>query len=87
MSADAKVTILKLILENKDTLFGQFSESLTKVDKERKWNEIADEAKALGVMGSGKAWSYLRDIIWQNWRRRAVVSLVNLLTIYTPMPF
>ncbi|KAF2895975.1 hypothetical protein ILUMI_10199 [Ignelater luminosus] len=45
----AKITILTRIRENKETLFGKFSEKLTKEDKDKKWKEITDEAKSLGA--------------------------------------
>ncbi|KAF2883832.1 hypothetical protein ILUMI_22334 [Ignelater luminosus] len=52
--------------------FGKFSEKLTKEDKDKKWEEITDEAKSLGVIGGAKSWTYLRDTTWQNWRKSAL---------------
>ncbi|KAF2882182.1 hypothetical protein ILUMI_24008 [Ignelater luminosus] len=45
----AKITILTQIRENKEMLFGKFSEKLTKEDKDKKWEEITDAAKSLGA--------------------------------------
>ncbi|KAF2890934.1 hypothetical protein ILUMI_15240 [Ignelater luminosus] len=55
----AKTTTLTQIRENKEMLFGKFSEKLTKEDKDKKWEEITDEAKSLGVIGGAKSWTYL----------------------------
>ncbi|KAF2891034.1 hypothetical protein ILUMI_15139 [Ignelater luminosus] len=67
----AKITILTRIRENKEMLFDKFSEKLTKEDKDKKWEEITDEAKSLGVIGGARSWTYLRDTTWQNWRKTA----------------
>ncbi|KAF2892591.1 hypothetical protein ILUMI_13583 [Ignelater luminosus] len=45
----AKITMLTRIRENKEMLFGKFFEKLTKENKDKKWNEITDEAKSLGA--------------------------------------
>ncbi|KAF2883266.1 hypothetical protein ILUMI_22908 [Ignelater luminosus] len=48
----AKITILTRIRENKEMLFGKFSEKLTKEDKDKKWEEITDEAVSWGSNSS-----------------------------------
>ncbi|KAF2892761.1 hypothetical protein ILUMI_13413 [Ignelater luminosus] len=58
-------------------LFGKFSKKLTKEDKDKKWEEITDEAKSLGVIGGAKSWTDLRDTTWQNWRKRALAKRDN----------
>ncbi|KAF2889268.1 hypothetical protein ILUMI_16905 [Ignelater luminosus] len=58
-------------------LFGKFSEKLTKEDKDKKWEEITDEAKSLGVIGGAKPWTYLCDTTWQNWQKRALAKRDN----------
>ncbi|KAF2886079.1 hypothetical protein ILUMI_20095 [Ignelater luminosus] len=68
----AKIAILTRIRENKKMLFGKFSKKLTKADKDKKWEEITDKAKSLGVVEGAKSWTYLRDITWKNWRKTAL---------------
>jgi hypothetical protein len=74
--ADDKITILKLINDNKEILFGKFSSSLTHEIKTKKWMEITEKAKAIGIYE--KDWKYLRDTTWQNWRKRTIVSIISI---------
>ena len=69
-----KVQVLTLIRDKKDVLFGKFSSRLTKKDKDKAWEEVGEEAKALGVIGQERDAAYLRDTTWQNWRKRALVG-------------
>lgn len=74
MSFSAKLTILQRIKDNKNTLLGKLSDTLTRDMQRQKWEEIAAEAKALGVIAENRRWTYLRDATWQNWRKRSIVS-------------
>lgn len=71
----AKLRVLQLIREKKDTLFGAFSAKLTKLDKIDGWETILEEAKKLGLIPSNKCVSYLRDIYWQNIRKRTMKKI------------
>ncbi|KAF2883268.1 hypothetical protein ILUMI_22906 [Ignelater luminosus] len=64
----AKITILTRISENKEMLFGKFSETLTKEDKDKKWEEITDEAKSLGWKLCSRYWNE-HDCLRYNWKR------------------
>lgn len=77
--ADEKITILNLIRDNKDVLFGKFTNVLTHEVKVEKWKDIAEKVKASGIYS--KDWKYLRDTTWQNWRKRTIVS-TNMKIIY-----
>lgn len=70
---DDKITILNLIKEKKDILFGKFSSSLTHDIKTKTWIDINEKIKAVGIFN--KDWKYLRDTTWQNWRKRTIVSM------------
>jgi hypothetical protein len=73
MDNNNKITILSLVYENKEVLFGRFSEKLTHDMKINKWKEIAEQLKSLGIFS--KDWKYLRDTTWQNFRKRTIVSI------------
>ena len=45
-----KFEFVLLLRENKDILFGEFSPSLTKEVKNRKWEEIANQMRAHGAV-------------------------------------
>lgn len=68
-----KVSVLKAIEERKNVLFGQFTSKLMKPEKNTAWNEISELAKQLSVMKQDKSAQYFRDVVWQNWRRTALV--------------
>lgn len=77
--ADEKIAILNVIRDNKDVLFGKFTNVLTHEVKVEKWKDIAEKVKASGIYC--KEWKYLRDTTWQNWRKRTIVS-TNMKIIY-----
>lgn len=72
MNLNNKLTVLNLIYENKEILFGKISNTLTPGFKVQKWKEIANQLVELEIFE--KDWKYLRDTTWQNWKKRAVVS-------------
>lgn len=67
---------LKKIREHKDLLFGAFSEKVTKQDKVGKWKELAILAQSICLIPAGKEWTYVRDTLWQNLKKTAMVSLL-----------
>lgn len=69
----AKISVLKAIENEKDILFGQFSSTLTKQDKDKAWEKIFEIAKHVMELDDTKKCQYLRDVMWQNWRRSAMV--------------
>ena len=68
-----KLTLIKLIKEKKNVLFGAFSSTLTKIDKCNAWKEIHQTASALNLVGAERDWPYTRDVLWQNIKKAAVV--------------
>ncbi|VEN34301.1 unnamed protein product [Callosobruchus maculatus] len=68
---ERKMQFLKKVRENKDILFGAFSEKLRKQDKVNKWKEMAEVAK------TDKDWTYVRDTIWQNLKKTAMLKIDN----------
>lgn len=71
----SKLRILELIRDNRRTLFGAFSADLTKIDKSEAWEEILDEAKKLGLIAANKDINYIRDVHWQNLRKRTMKKI------------
>jgi hypothetical protein len=69
-----KMLILKEIRENRDVLFGSFSEKLTKKDKNACWQEIHKKCSSLGLVAPNKDWSYTRDVFWQNLKKATMLS-------------
>lgn len=66
----SKLKILQHIRDQKDILFGSLSPTITKIDKCNAWEKIADEAKTLGIITDEKPYNYVRDVYWQNLRKR-----------------
>ena len=57
---ERKMHFLQNVKENKQILFGAFSDRLNKVEK---WKELGSLAKSVCLMPSGKAWPYARDTL------------------------
>lgn len=74
------MTLLKAIEEQKDILFGKFSDKLSKVNKDEAWQGVAELARQLSVMKSHQSVEYFRNTIWQNWRRKAIVRFQSQCT-------
>lgn len=72
--SDIKINLLNILREHKDILFGKFTATLTHQIKIAKWKEITEQAHALCALDVNKDWRYLRNTLWQNWRKRAIVS-------------
>lgn len=72
MTEDQRMTLLNLIKDKKDILFGEFAPTLTWQKKKDTWDEIASTAKALGLCN--KTGEFIRDTTWQNWRKRSLVT-------------
>jgi hypothetical protein len=70
---------LRIILEAKDTLFGSYSDSLTKQDKRRKWEEMATKYQSLGVISAAKDYKYVRDVYWPNIKKTTIQYKYSLL--------
>lgn len=71
---ERKMQFLNKIKENKQILFGAFSEKLRKQDKIEKWKEMAMVAQSICLLPADKDWTYVRDTIWQNLKKTAMVS-------------
>lgn len=70
---NGKLTVLSKMREIKSTLFGEFSATLTKQIKDSAWLDVAEEARALGIVKPSISVDYFRQVTWQNWRRRTLV--------------
>ena len=55
-----------MIKEEKEILFGAFSDKVTKELKINKWTNICEKAKSLGLVAAGKKFPYIRDTFWPN---------------------
>lgn len=73
-----KISVLKAMEDRKDILFGHLSAELTKKDKDKAWDEIFRTAKDILQLDEKKNTQYFRDVIWQNWRRLAVVKIKSI---------
>ncbi|GAB0099107.1 hypothetical protein DMENIID0001_149390 [Sergentomyia squamirostris] len=67
-----RVEVLRIIAEKKEVLFGRFSAALTHDDKQRAWDEVCAEGKAMGWVGQNVTSHHIREISWQNWRKRTI---------------
>lgn len=63
---------MKEIEKKRDILFAAFSNTITKTTKDAAWEAIAEKAKSVNVIGAQKNGKFLRDVTWQNWRKRAI---------------
>lgn len=72
---NSKIQVLQLIRDHRTTIFGKFSNSLASKDKHKVWEKITTEAKILGLLPESKDAKYVRDVYWQNIRRRTVKKL------------
>ncbi len=45
-----KLEFVQLLRDNKEVLFGEFSPSITKETKSRKWEEVANHMRAHGAV-------------------------------------
>ncbi|KAL1492338.1 hypothetical protein ABEB36_010678 [Hypothenemus hampei] len=72
-----KLYILQKIKEKKSVLFGAFSDTLTKKDKQNAWEEVCTYGKSIGVIASNKNGTYLRDTWWPNLRKTTVEKIDN----------
>uniref|UniRef100_A0A915IS12 Regulatory protein zeste n=1 Tax=Romanomermis culicivorax TaxID=13658 RepID=A0A915IS12_ROMCU len=71
ISDDVRLKFLAKVQENKDVLFGQFSDKLTKKDKIEKWTMILNYMRAINYpLPPNADFTYIRDTVWQNFRKR-----------------
>lgn len=71
----AKVKLLELIRENRTTLFGAFSSTISKQKKTEIWDMITRKAIGLGLLPAHRDAKYVRETYWQNLRRRTVKKM------------
>lgn len=74
-SDNSKIKLLELIRENRTVIFGAFSSSCTKAQKNQLWNDITTKAISLGLIPAHRDAKYVREVYWQNIRRRTVQKL------------
>lgn len=75
----SKINVLKAIYEERETLFGAFSERITKEITVKKWKEICEKGKALGIIQQEKDFTYCRDKFWPNIRNSTVVIIILII--------
>lgn len=74
-SDNAKIKFLELIRDQPEIIFGAFSAKCTKKQKNEVWENITKNAIDLGLLPSYKDSKYVREVYWQNIRRRTVKKL------------
>lgn len=77
MHHDQKIIFVKEICERKTVLFGYFSASLTKREKEEAWIDIVAVCRnqyGFNPAPEGKDWRYVRDKVWGNLKANTLVS-------------
>lgn len=72
-----KIKLLKLIRDERTTLFSAFSPTITNKKKQETWEKIAKAAAAEGLVPAHKNGKYIRDVYWQNIRRRTIKKIDN----------
>lgn len=77
-----QVGFLQKVLENKDVLFGKFTNEITRNTKQDKWTEMRNYAVSLGLITCDKDYSFVRDNTWGNIRKKTMVSLKYVIIIY-----
>lgn len=75
---ERKMQFLTKIQENKHILFGAFSDKLRKQDKIEKWKELTKVAQSISLVSAEKDWTYVRDTVWQNFKKSAMVSATSI---------
>src|SRR4051794_17981060 len=77
LTMDQKVTVVKLIREKKDLLWGKFANTVTSAEKDKTWKSIIQKCKAdcgFDPTPNGKPWKYLRDKTWANWKSNTLAK-------------
>ncbi|XP_047998347.1 uncharacterized protein LOC125235802 [Leguminivora glycinivorella] len=63
---DSKITVLQLIRDKKDILFGSFRDRLTKDKNIAEWKNVSNLALSLGLVPVGNDYTYVRDTFYLN---------------------
>ncbi|XP_069697422.1 uncharacterized protein [Periplaneta americana] len=74
---EKKIVVLTKIREEKDILFGGFSDKITKSVKIEKWKEIHNLAQSIELVKNEKDWTYTRDVLWPNIKRSTMAKIDN----------
>lgn len=76
MATNQRLIIAQLAREQKEVLFGAFSNTITKKSKEKAWEDIRRKAIAAGCKNlEERAWDYVRDNIWGATRRDTMAKV------------
>lgn len=73
-SREAKLKLLKEINAVKYILFGKTGEHGTLQTRMDMWKDICEKGKALGLLDERRDFKYMRDVCWQNLKRRALAK-------------
>lgn len=76
-SDSAKIKLLEFIRAERTLLFGAFSSSITKKQKNDVWEKITIKAISLGLAAANRSAAYIRDTYWQNLRKRTIKKIDN----------
>ncbi|CAG7733861.1 unnamed protein product [Allacma fusca] len=67
-----KLTILTMIREQKEVLFGKFSSDMENQNKEKAWNEVLLKSQSIGICNGNRDWKFLRDKMYGVWKSRTL---------------
>lgn len=64
-----------MVRNHRSTIFGAFSTSITKKHKNDTWDNITKKAIAMGLVSADRDAKYVREVYWQNLRKRTMNKL------------
>ncbi|XP_004521011.1 uncharacterized protein LOC101461666 [Ceratitis capitata] len=74
---EKKLQFIQKVYENREILFGAYSDKIIRSVKIEKWKELAELAKTLCLMRAHKNHTYCRDTLWQNMKKAALAKVEN----------
>lgn len=68
-----KLSVLNIVKENKNVLFGKLTGSICKNEKQAAWEKVLQQAKAVQLASVDKKWTFARDSLFGLWKSRTLV--------------